>query len=449
MEKFKRIAPQDITSIKPGKKVLFACVPADGHYYPLTGLAMHLKSIGCDVRWYTGALYKTKIEALGIPYYGFEKAMDFNPERFDQDFPERAKINNVIGKLNFDMINVFIKRGPEYYADIQQIHAEFAFDIMIADIAFSAIAFVKEKMNIPVIAVSVFPLVETSKDLGPAGLGMTPAKSFFGKRKQDLLRFASDKILFRKPYQVMKQIFNSYGIQPDGNVFNTNVRKSSLVLQSGSPSFEYKRSDLGKNIRFAGALLPYTKKNQQIPWFDKKLQQYKKVILVTQGTVEKEVNKLLIPTLEAFKNTNYLVIATTGGSNTAELKARFNQPNIIIEDFIPFNDVMPHCDVYITNGGYGGVMLAIENNLPMVVAGVHEGKNEINARIGYFKLGENLKTEMPTVAAIRTAVEKVLADKSYKHNVHQLKCEMSQYDPNLLVEQYVEELVAEGRYALN
>jgi hypothetical protein len=29
----------------------------------------------------------------------------------------------------------------------------------------------------------------------------------------------------------------------------------------------------------------------------------------------------------------------------------------------------------------GGVLLGIQNKLPMVVAGVHEGKNEINTRM--------------------------------------------------------------------
>ncbi|HYE55199.1 MAG TPA: nucleotide disphospho-sugar-binding domain-containing protein [Chitinophagaceae bacterium] len=448
MEKFKRIDANDIiSSVKPGKKILFACVPADGHHNPLTGLAMHLKQKGCDVRWYGGKQYKEKTEALGIPYFSFRKAMEINPETFDQDFPERNKIKTVVGKLCFDMINVFILRGPEYYADIQEIHKEFQFDLMIADIAFSGIAFVKEKMNIPVIAISVFPLIETSKDLAPAGLGMIPATSFFGKRKQALLRFLSDRVLFRKPYIVMKNLLNSYGIEPDGNVFNTNVRKASLVLQIGSPGFEYKRSDLGKNIRFIGALLPYSKKRQQAPWYNKKVEQYKKVILVTQGTVERDINKLLVPTLEAFKNTNYLVIVTTGGSGTADLRARFNQPNVIIEDFIPFTEVMPYCDVYITNGGYGGVMLGIEHGLPLVGAGVHEGKNEINARIGYFKLGENLKTELPTAAQVRTAVEKVLADKTYQQNVQKLKRELQTYNPQLLCEQYVNELLKEKQYA--
>jgi UDP:flavonoid glycosyltransferase YjiC (YdhE family) len=48
---------------------------------------------------------------------------------------------------------------------------------------------------------------------------------------------------------------------------------------------------------------------------------------------------------------------------------------------------MPYADVYVTNGGYGGTLLSIQNQLPMVVAGVHEGKNEINARVGYFQTG--------------------------------------------------------------
>ena len=139
------------------------------------------------------------------------------------------------------------------------------------------------------------------------------------------------------------------------------------------------------------------------------LKQYQKIVLVTQGTVEKDVEKLLVPTLEAFKNTDTLVVCTTGGSQTEELRKRFPQRNLIIEDFIPFDNIMPYANVYITNGGYGGVMLGIENKLPMVVAGVHEGKNEICARVGYFKLGINLETEKPTAAQIKKAVEKILA----------------------------------------
>ena len=42
--------------------VLFATVPADGHVNPLTGIAMHLKATGHEVRWYTGPSYAAKLE---------------------------------------------------------------------------------------------------------------------------------------------------------------------------------------------------------------------------------------------------------------------------------------------------------------------------------------------------------------------------------------------------
>lgn len=424
-----------------GKRILFANVPADGHFNPLTGLAAYLKSIGYDVRWYTSSVYSKKVTRLNIPFYPFKKAMEVNGENLSEVFPQRDKITNKVKKLNFDMINVFILRSVEYYEDIKQIHQSFPFDLMIADCAFSAVPFIKDKMNIPVITIGVLPLTETSKDLAPTGLGMLPSNSKMGRLKQDVLRFVADKILFREANNVMKGLMKKNGIDAgNSNVFDTVVRKSNLLLQSGTPGFEYKRSDLGKNIRFIGAVLPVNSK-REAQWFDEKLYKYYKVILVTQGTIEKDVNKLLVPTFEAFKDTDYLVIATTGGAQTKELREKYPHDNIIIEDFIPFDDIMPYADVYITNGGYGGVMLAIENKLPMVVAGVHEGKNEINARVGYFEIGVNLFTESPIPGMLRKAVYKVINDDTYNLNIRKLSMEFSKYDAAKLCAKYVDEVL--------
>ena len=148
--------------------------------------------------------------------------------------------------------------------------------------------------------------------------------------------------------------------------------------------------------------------------------------------------------MEAFKDTNILLICTTGGSQTAELRAKYPQENIIIEDFIPFGDVMPYADVYVTNGGYGGVLLGIQNRLPLVVAGVHEGKNEICARVGYFKYGINLKTENPLPVQLQEAVQRVISNPVYRLNVERLSIEFEKYNPNELCEKYVSGLLQPG-----
>ena len=400
------------------------------------------------MRWYTSSYFTERLKKLQITHYPFVIAKDFNGDNVDSVFPERKNIKGQVAKLNFDLVNAFILRGPEYYRDILEIYKDFRFEIMIADCTFTGIPFVSDLMNIPVINVGVMPLIETSKDLAPPGLGMTPSYTFFGRMKQRFLRFAAQNILFRRPNKLMHDILNSYGIKHFNLfVFDLAAKKSSLVLQSGTPGFEYFRSDLSTNIRFIGPLLPFQSAKKRETWFDARLNQYEKVVLVTQGTVEKDVEKILVPTLEAFKGSKTLVVATTGGSGTKELKARFPQENLIIEDFIPFADVMPYADAYITNGGYGGVMLGIANHLPLVVAGVHEGKNEINARIGYFKLGVNLGTEWPKAEQMRKAVEEVTNNLIYKENVVRLAKEFSGYDPNDLCAYYVKDVLQKrGRW---
>jgi MGT family glycosyltransferase len=423
------------------KKILFANVPGDGHFNPLTGLAVYMKDMGHDVRWYSSVNFKDKLEKLNIHHYPFKKALEAPDNDFNKVFAELTKIKNQVKKLSFALVNVFILRGPEYFEDIKEIHKEFSFDVVMCDCAFSGIPFIKEKFGVPVISIGVLPLTETSIDLAPAGLGMMPVNSFFGRTKQRVLRFVADKILFSKPMKVMTSLLEQHGIAAEGsNIFDLFVRKSTLLLQSGTPGFEYKRSDLGKNIRFIGPLLPYNPAKSREVWTFEKLKYYDKVILVTQGTVEKDMSKLLVPTLETFKNTEYLVVATTGGSGTKELKERYPFENIIIEDFIPFQDIMPCADVYVTNGGYGGVMLSIQNKLPMVVAGVHEGKNEINARVGYFNLGINLRTEQPVPAQLKASVERILHDESYYKSVKKLSSEFSKYNPNELVKSYIDEV---------
>lgn len=428
------------------KRVLFANVPADGHFNPLTGIALHLTELGYDVRWYSASIFEEKVKKLGLHYYPFKKAMDINGDNIDQLLPERVQQKSMIKKLNYDLEHFFVRRSVEYYQDISEIYREFPFDLMIADAMFTGIPLVKEKLGVPVIAIGITPLLAKSKDLAPVGLGKLPARNLLEKWQHALLRKLAVSVIFKKPNKLWKQILKDNEVSDLGeDMFDILVKHSDLFLQIGSPSFEYKRSDLGENIRYIGALAPKSKDWKKAPWYSPKLSQYNKIILVTQGTVEKNTEKIIIPTLEAFKNSEYLVVVTTGGSQTAELRKQYPHNNVIIEDFIAFADIMPYADVYISNGGFGGVMLAIENHLPLVVAGTDEGKNEINARIGYFGLGIDLKTQWPKAEQIKAAVEKVCKDTSYRKNVCTLSDELNNYDSLNLCAEYAEGLINENK----
>src|SRR6476620_10709837 len=158
MNSFTKGFADEVAHLQPGTKILFASMAGDGHFNPLTGLALHLKARGCDVRWYVGSAYAEKLRKLGIPHFPQQQALDITVDNINELLPERAKIKSGIAKLKFDLVEFFIKRAPDFYADIQQLYKNFPFELMVADISFTGIPYVKEKMNIPVIGIGIIPI---------------------------------------------------------------------------------------------------------------------------------------------------------------------------------------------------------------------------------------------------------------------------------------------------
>jgi UDP:flavonoid glycosyltransferase YjiC (YdhE family) len=69
-------------------------------------------------------------------------------------------------------------------------------------------------------------------------------------------------------------------------------------------------------------------------------------------------------------------------------------------------------------------------------------KEKIHARVGYFELGINLKTEKPNVLRLKESVEKVLGTEKYAENVRNLREEFAQYPSGELCASYVTSVLA-------
>jgi UDP:flavonoid glycosyltransferase YjiC (YdhE family) len=421
------------------KKILFATMPADGHFNPLTGIAMHFKAKGHDVRWYCSQTYEDKLQKLGIQLHPYKRAQEVNSGNLHTLFPE---ISNLKGPklIKFSFEKFFLDNIENHFLDVKDIYEnEFEFDMFFCDGALYALQMINEKIGKPVYVVGPAPLLEISKDTPPNFLGFTPAKTILGKKMHQIMRYFMDKMVFTDGLKVYNNMRKAQGLHPYNSSFwDISTDCSTLFFQSGVPEFEYHRSDLSPKVRFVGALLPYKKGIDYYFRYPEKLKQYEKIILISQGTLDnKEQNKLIIPALEALKETNYLLIVTTGYFNTDELRKKYNLPNIIIEDFIDFEYILDYTDLYITNGGYGGVMLSLSKGVPILASGISEGKNDINAHIRYFKVGIDLKTESPKKDKIKIKTEEILRDKIYKNNAVKLQSILKNYYANQIIEDHV------------
>jgi len=113
-------------------KLLFASMPADGHFNPLTGIAVELMGRGHDVRWYAGPTYGARLDRLGMPWFASERATEVMASNLNELFPERATLKGP-KLISFDLDKFFVSQVENHYQDMAAIRCEWPFDALVCD----------------------------------------------------------------------------------------------------------------------------------------------------------------------------------------------------------------------------------------------------------------------------------------------------------------------------
>jgi UDP:flavonoid glycosyltransferase YjiC (YdhE family) len=119
----------------------------------------------------------------------------------------------------------------------------------------------------------------------------------------------------------------------------------------------------------------------------------------------------------------FVVAAGTDPARLSDIPA-----NARVEKFVAFGPLLPLVDAYVTNGGYGGVTIALANGVPVVSGGTTEDKAEVGGRVAYTGVGINLKTSRPTVEQLRTAIFSILRDPSYRMRTAEIQRDFAGHD---------------------
>jgi UDP:flavonoid glycosyltransferase YjiC (YdhE family) len=165
-------------------------------------------------------------------------------------------------------------------------------------------------------------------------------------------------------------------------------------------------------------------------------------VAVSQGTIATKPEALIIPTLEALKDENNILVIAALGKRDATLPAEYTVPkNARVADWIPFDSLLPLCDVFVTNGGYGSFQNAVANGIPLVIAPpFFADKRDIAARVEWSGIGINLGTGTPTPEALKDAVLEVFRDGKYRERVAEVKREIECYDPMAIIAGAIDEV---------
>lgn len=424
-------------------RLLFVASSVPGHVVPLRLTAAEMVRRGHDVAFVTSPQFGPQVEATGARFVPTHGAAAYDV----RDVVAQIKhLPPGPEQVTQDMRLSFMDPVPVQHELVQRELAAAGDEPVVLVTDTTCMAGWPSGLGAPgrrpaaSITLGVTMLTLSSRDAAITGQGMLPDSSEGGRVRNAAIS-AEVRQVFAPAQEHLEHLLRETGATTAPPFFLDGFASvADRMLQLCPASFEYPRSDLPAGVRFIGSLpQPFEGPFDAPPWWDDVLAA-ECVVVVTQGTVANADHSALFqPAMASLADSDALVVVTTGVEGAVVAGA---PANARVGGFIPYDVLLPHTDVLVTNAGYGGVLKALSHGVPMVVAGDTEDKPEVAAHVEWSGTGVNLRTGHPTAQAVGDAVREVLADPSYAAAATAMAAEIAEHRPFDEIEATVLELLA-------
>lgn len=410
---------------------LFASTPIPAHTTNPIPFAQRLVERGHDVLWYAGKAFHDQLAAVGATPLSYEEAEDFGGVEIEQHFPQLAGLSGVRA-IKTAFADVFVGEALPRVADLRRILAQHDVDTMLCDELMYGVGLTSELTGIPWATFGDGPLAFFEPDNPPFGPGLSPMRGPLGRLRNRAVGWIGRRVIFAEAQRRYDESRAELGLPRAELPVMEQMMSPFLHLHGAVPSFDYPRKQLPAHIHWVGALRPDAPTDWPRPsWWSEITSSSKPVVLVSQGSIRPDLTELVVPSLRALAEADVTVVVTTGQADPADLERAYGgqlPANVRVAKFVPYDQLLPHVDCFVTNGGYTGVTLALHHGVPLVQAGATEEKSEIAARIEWSRVGKKLGTTRPKPRAVGKAVTEVLSNHRYATAARRVQSEMAEHD---------------------
>ena len=378
-------------------RILFSCMPWEGHFRPLVPLAHALVARGHDVAFASAEAWKPRAEEEGFPLLAAGLSEAEGRRRI-------APLWDEILELPPDV------RRPQAFSTIfARIHAP----EKLPDVVDVARSWRAEAI--------VFDSCDLAAPIGAASLGIPSVNHSFGVMVP-LAALAAAR-------EHLEPLWRGEGLEPDahGGAFR------GLFVDLAPPSFGWEQP-LGKVVRLrpvpdaAGA---------PPPWLDELAPP---LVYVTMGTVQNKP-ELFRPLLDGLDGRSALV---TVGRNGDPDELGPLPAGVRVERFVPQAHVLARSAAVISHGGSGTMLGALAHGLPLVLVPQAADQFDNAARAEAAGAAIVLRPGEVTPESVRAALARVLGEPAFATAARAIAAEIQEMATADEVATAVEEHVAAG-----
>ena len=191
--------------------------------------------------------------------------------------------------------------------------------------------------------------------------------------------------------------------------------RSARVLVLTAEAFDFRAQALPANVRYVGAPSDDASAPPwRSPWSDAESRPF---VLVSLSTLQQGQGPVLARILTALAHMPVRALVTLGPSLAQN---GFVAPsNVRLEPFVPHAAVLPYVSAMVTQCGIGSVTKALAHGVPLVCLPLLGDQPDNAARVVAHRAGVRLGSNA-SPAQIRRALERVLAEPSFRANARRL-----------------------------
>lgn len=396
-------------------RLLLASTPFAGHIYPMAGLARALVARGHEVVFYTGTKYQPAVEAAGCQFLPFSSATDFDDTDPEASFPAMRTGDGPAAMFS-SFREIFFGTAPGQARDILDAHHQKPFDAVVAEMTCFGPMLVHELTGLPWVTFSLSPLGLS----GPSGLPLAPGKGLAGKARDIALRTVLDLSVNRVMRSLHNKARRAVGL-PETTVLGMDPAYSSqLVLCQGVPELEPAHPDTHRHVHYIGDAAAGTRTVDPAPAWLEQLNGSRPVVHVSEGTLGRGHDSLVTRAIEAFGDQGWQIVV--GGHH------ELGDPpvDVLAPEWVPHDQLFPRTDLFVTNGGYGGVLAALGYGVPLLIVPGQQDKPMVARNMRAAGVARVVPAKQATVERLRATADEILTDQAMAARAQDIALRMMQ-----------------------
>lgn len=383
---------------------------------PELGIARRLIAHGHEVRVLGDPTMEPEVVAVGCSFTPWTSAPHLTTRHPDGAIIRDWETKNLMKLLNRYMGEFLAEPTPRWLADVEAELDARPVDAMLVDFAIPAANIAAQARRIPLTVLMPNCWIIPTKGIPPVGPGFQPSSNPFATARDAVMRSMMTR-LFNKALPDLNAARTLRGLPPVASTYEQMLAGTTLVLTS--PVFDFTSPHQPASVRYAGPILddPDWAHHWESPW---PADDDRPLVLVGMSSTFQNQTAALNEIADALATLPVRALITLGPViDPADVPARSGIGDVVVIPSAPHTAVLQHAQALITHCGHGTAMKGLAAGVPIVGLPMGRDQNDTAARIVHHGAGIRLK---PTAgsAAIAKAVQRVLADATYRNNAQRL-----------------------------